>query len=88
MKFYTNQHQFYCGIDLHAKKMYLCVLDSLGTIVLHRNMDATAGMLEQAIAPFAGTDLVIAVSAFFHGIGSPISVTNAKSPLSSAMPFT
>ncbi len=65
MKFYTNQHQFYCGIDLHAKKMYLCVLDSLGNIVLHRNTDATAGMLEQAIAPFAATDLVIAVERIF-----------------------
>jgi hypothetical protein len=21
MRFYTNQHQFYCGIDLHARSM-------------------------------------------------------------------
>jgi transposase len=65
MRFYTNQHHFYCGIDLHAKKMYLCVLDSLGTIVLHRNMDTEAEMLEQAIAPFAKGDLVIAVECIF-----------------------
>jgi len=24
MRFYTKQHKFYCGIDFHAKKMYLC----------------------------------------------------------------
>jgi transposase len=65
MRFYTNQHQFYCGIDLHAKKMYLCVLDSLGNIVLHRNMNANAEALVQAIAPFDGTDLVIAVECIF-----------------------
>lgn len=26
MRFYTEQHNFYCGIDLHAKFMYLCIL--------------------------------------------------------------
>jgi transposase len=65
MRFYTKQHQFYCGIDLHAKQMYLCVLDSLGETVLHRNMPATAEMLEQAIAPFTASDLVIAVECIF-----------------------
>ena len=28
MKFYTKQHKYYCGIDLHARSMYVCVLDS------------------------------------------------------------
>jgi predicted NBD/HSP70 family sugar kinase len=32
MNFYTGQHKFYCGIDLHARKMYLCVLDEKGEI--------------------------------------------------------
>jgi len=26
MRFYTKTHQHYCGIDLHAKTMYLCIL--------------------------------------------------------------
>ena len=26
MKFYTQQHDFYYGIDLHARTMYLCIL--------------------------------------------------------------
>ena len=28
MRFYTKQHQFYCGIDLHARTMYLCILNN------------------------------------------------------------
>lgn len=40
MRFYKNQHRYYCGIDLHAKKMYVCVVDSVGKIVLHQNIDA------------------------------------------------
>jgi hypothetical protein len=26
MQCYTRQHKFYCGIDLHARKMYVCIL--------------------------------------------------------------
>jgi hypothetical protein len=26
MRFYTKNHAHYCGIDLHAKTMYLCTL--------------------------------------------------------------
>jgi len=40
MRFYTNQHQFYCGIDLHARSMYVCMVSSDGEILLHRNMKA------------------------------------------------
>jgi len=32
MKFYTQQHRYYCGIDLHARTMYLCVLNQQGVI--------------------------------------------------------
>jgi len=30
MRFYTNTHNYYCGIDLHAKTMFLCILDGEG----------------------------------------------------------
>jgi hypothetical protein len=30
MQFYTQQRQFYCGIDLHATCMFVCVLDERG----------------------------------------------------------
>ncbi len=39
MKFYVKQHEFYCGIDLHTQKMYLCILDDTGAIRLHRNIN-------------------------------------------------
>lgn len=38
MRFYTKQHKFYCGIDLHARTMYLCILDQEGKILLHRDI--------------------------------------------------
>jgi len=65
MRFYTQQHQFYCGIDLHARQMYVCILDAAGEIQVHRNMPATAEALERTLARFAGFDLALAVECVF-----------------------
>jgi predicted NBD/HSP70 family sugar kinase len=51
MRFYTKQHPFYCGIDLHARSMYVCILKQEGEILLHRNMKASPETFLQAIAP-------------------------------------
>ena len=64
MRFYTTQHNHYCGIDLHARTMYLCILDSEGQVVLHKNMNATSKDLAKTIKPFLD-DLVIAVECMF-----------------------
>jgi transposase len=52
MRFYTQQHPFYCGIDLHARTMYVCILDQAGETLLHRNMTASPEALLKAIAPY------------------------------------
>ena len=70
MRFYTQQHQFYCGIDLaawnaDARQMYVCILDAAGEIQVHRNMPATAEALERTLARFAGFDLALAVECVF-----------------------
>ena len=38
MRFYTIQHKYYCGIDLHSKEMYVCILNSSGEILVHKNI--------------------------------------------------
>jgi transposase len=64
MRFYTQQHQFYCGIDLHARTMYVCILNHDGEIMLHRNMKARPEAFLQAIAPYR-EGLVVAVECIF-----------------------
>jgi len=64
MRFYTKQHQFYCGIDLHARSMYVCILSQDGEVVLHRNMPASPDTLLKAIAPYRD-HMVIAVECIF-----------------------
>ena len=64
MRFYTGQHRHYCGIDLHAHTMYVCILDSAGEIVLERNLATTPEAFLEAIAPYRG-DLVVACECLF-----------------------
>src|SRR5215831_13221759 len=64
MRFYTKQHKFYCGIDLHARTMYLCVLNQDGEIVLHRNLKAAPKPFLKAIAPYQ-EDLGVGVECIF-----------------------
>jgi hypothetical protein len=35
MRFYNTSHQYYCGIDLHTKMMYVFILKNEGEILLH-----------------------------------------------------
>ena len=37
MRFCNKSHAFHCGIDLHARWMYICVIDQAGETVYHRN---------------------------------------------------
>lgn len=64
MRFYTRHHQYYAGIDLHARKMYICIIDSDGNIHLHRNYDCSLDNLIIAIEPYL-PDIVIAVECVF-----------------------
>jgi transposase len=64
MRFYTKQHKFYCGIDLHTNKMYLCVLNQEGDTVLHRNIKTDPETFLRAIKPFR-EDIVVCAECMF-----------------------
>jgi predicted NBD/HSP70 family sugar kinase len=49
MRFYNRQHRHYCGIDLHVKAMYLCILNSTGQVLLHKNVKTTPQAFLEAI---------------------------------------
>jgi transposase len=64
MNFYTQQHKHYCGIDLHARAMYVCMLDQAGTILVHKNLPTTPEAFLRIIAPYR-EDLVVGVECMF-----------------------
>lgn len=64
MRFYTQQHRYYCGVDLHARTMYVCILDQAGKVVLHQNMPCDRARFLEAIKPFR-KDLAVAAECLF-----------------------
>jgi transposase len=61
MRFSTKQHPLYCGIDLHARTMDVCLLSQDGEVRLHRHMKASPDAWLKALAPYRD-DRVIAVA--------------------------
>ena len=67
MKFYNQQHEYYCGIDLHANSMHVCVVDHDGKKHVHKNFDTK--MPEKfllALGPFRKRDLIIGCESTFN----------------------
>ena len=52
MRFYQRQHGFYCGVDLHARTMHVCVVDAEGRTREHENLSCDAGRFLKLIAPY------------------------------------
>src|SRR5213592_17321 len=64
MRFYNRQHTYYCGIDLHVKTMYVCILDGAGEVLVHRNVPSTPAAFLEIVAPYRD-GLVVAVECMF-----------------------
>jgi len=64
MRFYTKTHTHYCGIDLHAKTLYLCILDQEGQVLFHKNLRSRPEEFLAAVGPYR-EDLVVAVECMF-----------------------
>ncbi len=64
MRFYAGRHGFYCGIDLHARWMYVCILSRDGEIVYHENLPAGPEPFLKAVAPYCH-ELVVGVECIF-----------------------
>jgi len=60
MRFYPHQHPFYWGMDLHARRMYVCIMHHPGEVLLPRNRTAAPAPLRKALAPYRA-GLVVAV---------------------------
>lgn len=64
MRFYTRQHRHYCGIDLHARSLYLCILDQAGNKLAHQKLACDREALLRVLRPYR-KDLAVAVECLF-----------------------
>ena len=61
---YNTQHPFYGGIDVHARAMYVCILNQAGETLRHRHMQTTPEALLKVMAPYRPA-IVVAVACLF-----------------------
>jgi len=64
MKFYLQQHKYYCGIDLHARKMYVCIIDNQNNVKVHKNIKTDPNVFIKLIEPYKD-DIVVGVECVF-----------------------
>ena len=77
MKFYNRQHKYYCGVDLHARKMYVCILDIKGKVIVHLNIKTDPERFFELIFPLSRTSLSV-LNVSFAGTGRQICVPTIK----------
>jgi hypothetical protein len=86
MRFYNRQHRYYCGIDLHVKTMYVCILDAAGHVLVHRNVKSNP---EAFLEPLPRTETISSLrpNACSRGTGSQTSARRKTSPSSWVTPW-
>ena len=64
MGYYTKQHTWYCGIDLHSTSMFVSICDARGKQVYHTNLAASPDALADALTPYR-SDVVVGCECTF-----------------------
>jgi len=64
MRLLRASAKYYCGIDLHKDKMYVCVMAQFGNILLHRNMATNFQTFLNYVQPFL-PDMIVGVESLF-----------------------
>lgn len=52
MRWYKQQHRFYCGVDLHARSMFTHILDAEGRTVFEKDLPASPGAFLDAVKSY------------------------------------
>ena len=71
MNYYTTTTEYNCGIDLHARQMYMCLMDRQGNKLVHTNIQGNdfAYFLTK-VAPFKH-DLTVVSECTFNWFWLP-----------------
>ena len=64
MRFYSKQHKHYCGVDLHAQTMYVCIIDKEARIVKQKNIKSNPAAFLKAIDKYRD-DIVVSAECMF-----------------------
>jgi transposase len=62
--FTTSSTKYYCGIDLHARKMFVCIVSLEGKVKVHKNIKTDPEQFFELIFPFLD-DIAVGVECVF-----------------------
>ena len=58
MNFYSNTHPYYCGIDLHTRLLYICIIDNENNVLVHEKISDSPEELLRVLTPYLGNVVV------------------------------
>jgi len=64
MRYAQINSKYVCGIDLHARQMYACVMNEKGEILFHRNMRTDFDQFKKKMTPFL-SDMTVGVESTY-----------------------
>lgn len=66
MKPYVFKTKYACGVDLHSRQMYICLMDGDGNIIIHKNIKGNnLDFFYKLIEPYK-SELTVAVESTFN----------------------
>jgi len=57
-------HPYYCGIDLNARLLYVCIIDNTGLILVRKKVKDDPETLLKLLKPYIG-DIVVDVECMY-----------------------
>ena len=76
---YNQPHQFYAGVDLHARSMFVHVLSAKGKTVFERDLPAEPDAFLDAVQPFR-KNLVVGCECMFAWYWLAVSLRHMSDP--------
>ena len=64
MRYAQINSKYVCGIDIHAREMYACVMNEKGEILFHRNMRTDFDQFKKKMTPFL-SDMAVGVESTY-----------------------
>jgi transposase len=64
MRFYSKLHKYYCGVDIHAKSIYVCIIDQEARIIKQKNIKSNPAAFLKAIEKYRD-DIAVSAECMF-----------------------
>jgi hypothetical protein len=68
---YNTQHRYYCGVDLHARSMYVHIVDAQGKVRFDQDLDAGPSEFLEAIKPYRKSIVIGCLTRAWYAVSIP-----------------